>query len=87
MTSFDEHVGSLVFGSVVVLAFKLSMPTVVVVATDPDSRKRVAKGPLVDLSQAAQRRTWMVGAIGGHRPQPAVFLRMGRPAATRGALG
>ena len=34
------------------------------VATDPDSRKRVAKDLLVNLSQGVQRRPWMVGTIG-----------------------
>ena len=35
-----------------------------VVATDPDARKRGARYMLVDLSQAVQRKPWMVEAIG-----------------------
>ena len=34
------------------------------VATDPDSRKRVAKDLLVNLSQGVDRKPWSVGVIG-----------------------
>ena len=33
-------------------------------ATDPDSRRRVSKDLLVDLSQGVSRRPWKVGRIG-----------------------
>ena len=43
--------------------FALGIPPTVA-ATDPDSRKRVAKDLLVNLSQGVKRKPWTVGTIG-----------------------